>query len=119
MDEELRMATSKLLLSCINLTRIKGDRKTLSVIVKLYWDNGSIRGTVGEEIMGQDLSFWSSSARREVIVSRAPELEDAALRLDLILPSTSWKSMLSRLQHVCNSKKLLKLIKFAVAVDRY
>jgi hypothetical protein len=99
-DEELKMSMSNLLFSCISVTRIKGDRKSLSVIVKLYWDKGSTKGTGRENIMGQALSFWSNDENREVGVrrrERKPELEDVALCLGLILPSMSWEYILQRL----------------------
>jgi hypothetical protein len=100
MDEKWRATASKLVLACINLTRIKGDRKSLSVIVKLYWEKATTRRSGEKDIMGQDLSLWSIDAGKEVSVSRPEsksELEDAAMSLGLIAPSMNWDYML---QHV-------------------
>jgi hypothetical protein len=97
MNEEMRTTTSNLLLPCINLTHIKGDRKSLSVIVKLYWDKGSTRGTRRKDIMGQALIFWSIDTEREVGVASPEsksELKGVAMNLELIPPSMSWNDML-------------------------
>jgi hypothetical protein len=100
-SEKLRTTTSDLLLSCINLTRIKGDRKSLSVIVKLYWE-ASIVGK--EYIVGRTLRFWSNDMRWGVTVS-APEgkseLEGVARTLGLIPPSMSWDYILAYHSHTC------------------
>jgi hypothetical protein len=98
--ERLRMVTSDLLLSCINLTHIKGERKALSVMVKLYWEEYTTRSVGREYIMGKTLSFWSNDVRRGITVRRPEgktELEEVALSLGLIPPSMRWDYMLARL----------------------
>jgi hypothetical protein len=99
--EEDRATISDLLLSCINLTRIKGDRKALSVIVKLYWEECATRSIEREYAVGETLTFKSNDLGREVSVRRPEgksELEGVAFSLRLILPSVSWEFMLA----VCN-----------------
>jgi hypothetical protein len=96
--EELRTTTSDLLLSCISLTCIKADRRTLSVIVKLYWEECATRSAGREHIMGKTLSFWSIDVRIGVNVRRPEgksELEGVALSLGLTPPSMSWDYMLA------------------------
>lgn len=90
--EELKRTTSNLLLSCINLTCIKSDRRTLSVIVKLYWEGCATSAERGHT-MGKTLSFWSNDVGRYVILRRPEgrsELEGVALSLGLIPPNRSW-----------------------------
>ena len=98
--ERLRMVTSVLLLLCINITRIKGERKSLSAIVKLYSEECTTRSIGREDIIGKTLSFWSNDSSRDVTVRRPlgkSELEGVALSLGLIPPCMSWDYMLARL----------------------
>jgi hypothetical protein len=98
--EGLKSTMSDILLSCINLTHIKGERKSLSIIVKLYWEECATRGIGQGYITGKTLSFWSNDVGREVSVRRPEgksELEGVALSLGLIPPSMSWEHMIAHL----------------------
>jgi len=95
---ELKKTTSEFILSCVNLTCIKGEKKSLSVIVKLYWEWCATRNTGRKYITGKTLTFWSRDVAREVSRPEGKsELEGVARYLRLIPPSMSWDDMLVRL----------------------
>jgi hypothetical protein len=100
MYEKWRTTTSNIILASVNLTRIKGNWRSLSVIMKLYWEKDATRRNGKKELIGQALSFWSINEEKEVSVSRPEsksELEGAAMSLGLIPPSMSWDNILMRL----------------------
>lgn len=96
-NKDFRTVISDLLLSCINLTRIKGDRRSLSVIVKLYREEWATKSAGRDHITGKTLSFWFNDLWKEVSV-KGPEgkseLVEVAMSLGLIPPIVSWEYML-------------------------
>jgi hypothetical protein len=97
---ELKTTTLDLLLSCINLNRIEGEKRGLSVILKWYWEECTTRSHGSRHIMGKSLTFWSNDVEKGASVTRPEgksELEEVALSLGLIPPSMDWQDMLARL----------------------
>jgi len=95
---ELRDITAELMASCISLRRIEGDRRSLSVVVKLYWE----RSAAGDALSGNEIVVMKSEdAEKEVSINIAEGtqgLEAGALRLGLAPPNKEWNDILLDLE---------------------
>lgn len=97
--KHLKEIVVDLLLSILNLSRVEGGRNSLSIIVKLLWEECRTR-TRTEWIAGKTFTFYSNEMRRGITINRPErreDLEDVALTLGLVPPNHDWQYLLGRL----------------------